>query len=328
MINQETYKNYTILIHLDESPMNPWEDWDCEIPVLVYSGDRMDRGITAYGDIDTGIPEIPEAIARKHWKELLALCGFDGSSMLQNMRDYLYSQNYNGYSFVETIRDSLEDYFDRGIRRADQLEFLASIYDLLGVPNYLTTSTGYCQSDWAELLVVATPEVQKRYGLKDDLVSDDLKPTAKLWGQWAWGDVYGFEVLSPEGESMDSCWSYYGDPEESGLMADAKSAIDRLPEITDPQFDPTRIPVGNRYGAPMGRRDSTPNLLADPGDEVRLFLVVLQEGYDLGGAYWGSGANTPPLWCAVDQENDYQFVRAWSKEAAAKTLNIPLACLA
>jgi len=40
------------------------------------------------------------------------------------------------------------------------------------------------------------------------------------------GNVYGYGVENQAGEEIDSCRSYYGYPEKSGLIADAKSFID------------------------------------------------------------------------------------------------------
>jgi hypothetical protein len=79
----------------------------------------------------------------------------------------------------------------------------------------------------------------------------------KTWNQYLSGEVYGYIIEKPkttysiskeefdkldpyllcrdiieefdtedEWEQLDSCWGYYGDPEESGLLDDAKSIID------------------------------------------------------------------------------------------------------
>lgn len=46
--------------------------------------------------------------------------------------------------------------------------------------------------------------------------------------------------------------------------------------------------VGSKYGAPMGRRDTTNDTSANVEFEVER-LVWVDGDYDLGGAYWGSG---------------------------------------
>lgn len=78
--------------------------------------------------------------------------------------------------------------------------------------------------------------------------------------------------------------------------------------------------VSGRYGAPMGRREDG-YLETDIPRFVRLFRVRLDAGgYDDGGAYWGIGA---PLWCAMDDDGNRQFIRAGTRERAALELNIP-----
>lgn len=46
------------------------------------------------------------------------------------------------------------------------------------------------------------------------------------WNQYLSGEVYGFVVEDKEGEEFDSCYGFLGDPEESGLMDNARSAVD------------------------------------------------------------------------------------------------------
>lgn len=77
--------------------------------------------------------------------------------------------------------------------------------------------------------------------------------------------------------------------------------------------------VDGKYGAPHGR-PSYGNIDAVVG-KVSLFHVVLDQGYDDGGAYWG-GPND--LYCARARSEDYQqFVRAYSRDWARTLLDIP-----
>jgi hypothetical protein len=80
------------------------------------------------------------------------------------------------------------------------------------------------------------------------------------------------------------------------------------------QFDD----VPCKYGAPMGRRDYVHN----PEAEVELFRVRMVDGdYDDGGAYWGGGRDTPPLFCARDDQGEVQvFYRAKDREEAKQFL--------
>jgi hypothetical protein len=76
--------------------------------------------------------------------------------------------------------------------------------------------------------------------------------------------------------------------------------------------------VNCTYGAPMGRREYGHAEDSEPRS-VRLFRVVLVQGYDDGGAYWGCGV---PLWCATDGGDYRRFMRAWSRRAAAQALGL------
>ena len=82
--------------------------------------------------------------------------------------------------------------------------------------------------------------------------------------------------------------------------------------------------VNSRYGAPMGRR-ANGYLETRIKRHVRLFRVRIDsQGYDDGGAYWGIGE---PLFCAIDDDGNRQFVRAASRFLAAVKLDIPMPAL-
>lgn len=82
--------------------------------------------------------------------------------------------------------------------------------------------------------------------------------------------------------------------------------------------------VSCRYGAPMGRREDG-HIETRVKRFVRLFRVRINSGgYDDGGAYWGIGE---PLFCAIDDDGNRQFVRARSRFLAAVKLDIPVPAL-
>jgi hypothetical protein len=53
-----------------------------------------------------------------------------------------------------------------------------------------------------------------------------LRGEVETYDTYLRGEVYGFEVIDPAGNELDSCWGYYGAPESSGLMQEARSRID------------------------------------------------------------------------------------------------------
>jgi hypothetical protein len=72
--------------------------------------------------------------------------------------------------------------------------------------------------------------------------------------------------------------------------------------------------VSSRYGAPMGRPSST----EAPTSKLELFQLHPVDGdYDNGGAYWGFGPGSLPVWCCRCDEHEFEvFVRAASRTAA------------
>ncbi len=46
------------------------------------------------------------------------------------------------------------------------------------------------------------------------------------WNDYLSGNVYGFMTKDKDDNDIDSCWGFYGDPEKSGLMEEAKNSID------------------------------------------------------------------------------------------------------
>ena len=68
--------------------------------------------------------------------------------------------------------------------------------------------------------------------------------------------------------------------------------------------------VGGQYGAPMGRQSS----YIEPGIRYAVMEVVLDDGYDSGGAYWGWGESLYLAYAAVSGDEFLIFRRAPSVE--------------
>lgn len=43
---------------------------------------------------------------------------------------------------------------------------------------------------------------------------------------WANGEIYGFEIVNPEGDIVDSCGGFIGNPDESGIIDEARAAME------------------------------------------------------------------------------------------------------
>jgi hypothetical protein len=42
---------------------------------------------------------------------------------------------------------------------------------------------------------------------------------------WANGEIYGFEIVNLDGDTVESCWGFIGNPDESGVIDEARSAM-------------------------------------------------------------------------------------------------------
>lgn len=225
------YKNLVICAVRDEHPSNPFEEWDGHWPMLSYYDRTLNDTVEGLGDV---LGRFTDAQIIHDQKAIDAILGagpfHDGET------DEL----------VKWVRDPvwLREAFDEALGHTEgtkRLDALAELLDLLGIPNLRTSSHGYCQGDYTELLIVATPEAVKE--LRPDVTPDELRKDmenqAGLYGAWAWGDVYGYVVCAkvpgededdePELEEIEdgSCWGYYGSEfDESGLEDAAIEAAD------------------------------------------------------------------------------------------------------
>ncbi len=83
------------------------------------------------------------------------------------------------------------------------------------------------------------------------------------------------------------------------------------------QFNPFPE-VSSRYGAPMGRRSDNPANLA-AAKRLHARRQGGGDGYDKGGAYWGTPSNVWGVWAWVDGAACVVYVRANSRaDAIAK----------
>lgn len=218
-----TYGALTIRAVRDESPANPFTDWDCEPPLLVW----FDGNLTEYGD---GICEPLAAISDWHmarrWRDIAAALDIKPETVEAEARD-----RAKGERLADFRRDYFESALDDmrpsrwGGGGSDYLAALAKLWEIAGVVALDSCSQGYSQGDYADVLAVALPAWAEKVGAPRDTHKRQLESAVKLYGAWAWGDVYGYVIESPDGETLDSCWGYYGtDHDESGLAEAAESA--------------------------------------------------------------------------------------------------------
>jgi hypothetical protein len=108
--------------------------------------------------------------------------------------------------------------------------------------------------------------------------------------------------------------------------------MDQTMTATKPRYRWAPSQVNCRFGAPMGRCNTSPKDIREIVETIHngvaprmtLQRVPMCGDYDTGGAYWGSGHYIAPLWRASDDISNNTcdtievFVRAWTR-AEAKT---------
>lgn len=235
------YKGYRIRAVLDTSPDNPFEDQDGHFPMTV----RYDGRLKHYDNCAGPAPLNP--IARLNDLHMV----FDQKAIMKILNvtcDEIHTHSDNWQDdtpkwFTDTyaLRQAFDVAFDN-LNAGESMTAAHELYKLMGIPSLLTTSTGYSQGDWAELLIVATPQAQMSWGtdITMDNADEMLRPQADLYGYWAWGDIYGYVIMeriddpkdinaAEEWEEIEygSCWGFYGpDHDKSGLEESATNAID------------------------------------------------------------------------------------------------------
>lgn len=82
---------------------------------------------------------------------------------------------------------------------------------------------------------------------------------------------------------------------------------------TTSQPAPFTVSVSNRFGAPMGRANLIPSNPSTVKALSIVFVPFTDGDYDAGGAYWGGGKDSLPLFCAWGESDTEQaaiYVRA------------------
>jgi len=66
----------------------------------------------------------------------------------------------------------------------------------------------------------------KRADLRADAelfnIGEDICEDYTSWGN---GEIYVFEILDFSGDVLDSCWGFVGHPNDSGIIVEARNAL-------------------------------------------------------------------------------------------------------
>ena len=78
-------------------------------------------------------------------------------------------------------------------------------------------------------IYVTLEKVRKEYGWKlitharRKKIEEYLRNEVHAYAQYLTGDIYGYNILDKDSESLDSCWGFYGEKE---CLEEAKSIVD------------------------------------------------------------------------------------------------------
>lgn len=217
---------YKAEIATDDTPANPFTDWDCEMPIAVCNLDRHHSRLENYEGDTLSLETLLDLLPRDTWetrtgkREIINALPVPPSTIAEMMREW---------------RECFEDAVTRYVREEltpaqwqgwsawqEYFDAMESVAALAGIPCHLTQSNGYCQGDCALVFAAALPAWVKAVGAPPETLADQCRATCDLWSAWAWGDVYGIRaIIAPDGEELDdgSVWGFYGtDHEKSGLM--------------------------------------------------------------------------------------------------------------
>jgi hypothetical protein len=228
-MNTETieYKDYTIHIEQDTRASNPFEDWDCEPPLLVY----YDGCLTKYGDVPD-FSDLVALIPEVHFSRgnrvglIKGLLDCTLREFAEEHKQYFYTPDTFATLLSEQCPEPGHSWGDA----AAHFETLEVLCKLAGVPCYHGQSNGYCQGNSALVIAFATDDWATKVGAPAHTLHDQCKGAFDLYTAWAWGDCYGISrIEDPDGNEIEggSCWGFYGsDHEESGLLIEARGTID------------------------------------------------------------------------------------------------------
>lgn len=208
------YKGYVIKVHLDDMGTDPREEMDCWTGKMVCFHSRYNLG-----DKHDYSPEgLKNELAMEVCPGIEDLMNYwnDGSGW-----ERFQSEEKSDAMIAKAVDAVLEKYY---------VILPLYLYDHSGIT--MSTSSFPCpwDSGMVGIIFATWKKLKKEFG--EDCTLERAKGTlegeVKFYDHYLCGDVYGFVIEDPEGEEIDdgSCWGFYGDPDESGLVEDAKSSID------------------------------------------------------------------------------------------------------
>jgi hypothetical protein len=137
---------------------------------------------------------------------------------------------------------------DKHYMVVDEMLEIVARKDVLALPLALLDHSGLWMKvgyRWAEdpggwdssrvgFIYVTYEELRKEYGVKNVTkrvlikAENTLRAEVEVYSSYLEGSVYGYEVVDKDGESIDSCWGYYGTEGYKEAFHQAMAIVDSL----------------------------------------------------------------------------------------------------
>lgn len=249
IVERIDYRGYEIEILHDDGAVCPWEDWEGVAPLITD-----DRWWGHPDDTDAlhDLIYFGGDVAAKHWREMLDFLDYE--SNWRGMREFILDERWrspaNRDEMLEFLVEALHEHIGNN-PGTSFLEDCKMILDWQNIPCRIERVRGYCQGDVIDLLIAHTPSFVERVGVNhdsDETVKKDMESDVRLFGWWAFGDVYAYTINKhheiAEGTTTDgvvltdvaytekdieACAGFYGpNIEENGLMEMARQVVDAI----------------------------------------------------------------------------------------------------
>ncbi len=145
-------------------------------------------------------------------------------------RNYLPEESFDQHFQFEEVFDQHQDFLPSFEK--NYIAHKVYLYEHSGIT--VSTSPFSCRWDSGlfGIIAVSTEKVKQEYGWKKITakrrteIENILQAEVDIYDQYITGQVYGFQLFSPEGEEIDSCWGYFGDLGIKDIVSECKTYVD------------------------------------------------------------------------------------------------------
>lgn len=236
-------KEYTLKLVQDTS-LNPYTDWDFQMPLIYKSGRSSEQGYPT-SEVKDFIeeklndlvinPSNLKALGFSDLVKLLSEMGFEGN--ITNLEELSEEESskiddffWGAFRMDSTQFDNLKDVVVEILLTesfTDRFENLVTLCKVLELDFSFEKSVGNSQGDYAEVLFVVTDRWLDETGMeRADLVEEYFKEELHTFECWMWGDIYSYSIEDEFGNFEESCGGFLGKPYEDSLAVEIIGDID------------------------------------------------------------------------------------------------------